>query len=71
MIVCACNSFNDKAVREFLATITDRATTVRETYPACSGGREPDCGKCMKRTLKELVDEHNAGITSPRALPAP
>lgn len=58
MIVCLCNPFSDKKVREHLDAGGTRAS-VGEVYSACSDGEKPQCCSCLK-TLKEIVRSHNA-----------
>lgn len=71
MIICVCNAFNDTAVKEYLESIPGVKTTVRTVYNACTGGEEPNCGKCIRNNLNPMVKEHNDGITPPavQALP--
>ena len=70
-IVCVCNWFDSDEVKSYLNDNKERAVTVRETYNACSGGKEPNCEMCVRHKLKDMVEEHNGGIKSPLPPPLP
>ncbi|AEP10096.1 hypothetical protein [Micavibrio aeruginosavorus] len=66
MWVCLCNSFNDKAVKDAIQTFApDRMIErkdIRALYKLCSGGVDPNCGKCLRTVFVEMVDAHNEAI---------
>lgn len=55
MIICCCNPFNDKAVKEHLDEL-DKKPDVKDVYNHCSGGKSFNCGSCA-RTIKNMIDE--------------
>jgi bacterioferritin-associated ferredoxin len=60
MYICHCNVITDHNVRDCLGKTEGRATMAK-VYKACSGGENPNCGKCLP-TIKEMVRAHNACV---------
>jgi bacterioferritin-associated ferredoxin len=55
MMICLCNPFSDKKVREHLDK--GGCCKVSSVYSACSGGEKPQCCTCLA-TLKDMVKAH-------------
>lgn len=62
MIVCLCHPFSDKKVRQHLSCQSG-ASTVAETYSACTGGKKPQCCTCLE-TVKAMVKDHNQTVSA-------
>lgn len=60
MWVCHCNAFTDKDVKTALDDPEVR-NTVPCVYKACSGGKNPNCGSCL-RTVKDMVVNHQSAL---------
>jgi bacterioferritin-associated ferredoxin len=58
MIVCLCNPFSDKKVRQHLERNPDVCCRVSDVYTACTEGQKPQCHSCIP-TLKDIVRSHN------------
>ena len=61
MILCNCNPFSDRKVRDHLAGTGGKAS-VADTYKCCSGGQNPQCCQCIP-AIKNMVQAHNAALT--------
>lgn len=63
MKVCICNNFNDAAVKEYLEEHKNEKIKLKDLYKACSDGKNPQCGTCVREMLKDIVEEHNSKIS--------
>ena len=56
MYVCICNAFTDGAMEEAMTEQEKEGSplTVSKVYKACSGGKSPQCGKCIP-TVKDVI----------------
>ena len=61
MMICICNPFSDKKVREHLNS--GGCCKVSSVYTACSDGQKPQCCTCLE-TLKDMVKAHNNTVTA-------
>ena len=66
MWICLCNSFNDTAVKNAIQSYApDRVIErkdIKALYEICSDGEKPNCGKCLRTTFLDIVNDHNAAI---------
>lgn len=61
MIVCLCNPFSDKKVRQHLERNSGTCCKVADVYSACTDGEKPQCCSCLA-TLKDIVKAHNTTV---------
>ncbi|WP_418902933.1 (2Fe-2S)-binding protein [Terripilifer ovatus] len=66
MIVCSCNVFSDKDVRNVLCNRDSSVRCVREVYNGL--GCAPQCGRCAS-TIKSLIVEEEGRISSHHGMP--
>jgi bacterioferritin-associated ferredoxin len=63
MIICSCNPFSDKDVRNFVQSCVQARTqekcTVAQVYRACSGCETANCCQCIPH-LRSLLSEIKA-----------
>lgn len=61
MWICACNPFNEAAVKAYLGLPENHQKIIdlMDVYKACSGGKGPQCGTCYATVLNDMVKRHN------------